>query len=179
MKRNVWVFGLLSGLIIAVFMLISASLCYNNPNYEGSMVLGYAGMLLAFSFVFVGIKNYRDKYNNGLISFVQALKIGSLITFIAASVYVVVWLFDFYFFIPDFMDKYAAHVIKEAKTDGASQVELSKQIADLAWYQQKYKNPLWVILLTYSEILPVGIVVTLISALILKRKHPKVETAIA
>ena len=77
------------------------------------------------------------------------------------------------------MDKYAAHVIKEAKTDGASQAELSKQIADLAWYQQKYKNPVWVILLTYSEILPVGIVVTIISALILKRKHPKVETAIA
>jgi hypothetical protein len=179
MKRNIWIFGSIAGLIVAAFMVVSSALCYHSGTFEGSMLLGYAGMLLAFSFVFVGIKNYRDQYNNGTVTFAQGLKIGGLITLIAATVYVVVWLFDFYLFIPDFMEKYIAQVLKQAEADGASQVELNKQVADLAWYKEKYKNPIWVIMLTYAEILPVGIIVTLISALILKRNTPKTEAVIA
>ncbi|MFD1257058.1 DUF4199 domain-containing protein [Mucilaginibacter terrae] len=179
MKKNIWIFGGIAGFIVAAFMVISSALCYHSNTFESSMLLGYAGMLLAFSFVFVGIKNYRDKYNNGMVSFVQALKIGGLIMLIASSVYVVVWLFDFYLFIPDFMDKYIAHTITQAKANGATQAELSKQIAELVPYKEKYKNPIWVILLTYAEVLPVGIVVTLISALILKRNTPKTNAVIA
>jgi hypothetical protein len=179
MKRNIWIFGSIAGLIVAAFMVVSSALCYHSGTFEGSMLLGYAGMLLAFSFVFVGIKNYRDQYNNGTVTFAQGLKIGGLITLIAATVYVVVWLFDFYLFIPDFMEKYIAHTITQAKADGATQAELNEQIADMAWYREKYKNPVWVMLLTYCEILPVGIVVILISALILKRNTPKAETVIA
>lgn len=176
MKKNVWIFGLLSGLVIAVFMLISAGLCHSDPNYEGSMILGYAGMLLAFSFVFVGIKNYRDKYAGGAITFVQALKVGGLIALISSTMYVVVWLFDFYIFMPDFMDSYIAHVITQAKKEGASQAEINKQIADMAGYRDMYKTPFGVIALTYMEVLPVALVVTLISALILQRK-PKLPAA--
>lgn len=179
MKRNIWIFGGIAGLIVAAFMVVSSALCYHSGTFEGSMLLGYAGMLLAFSFVFVGIKNYRDQYNNGTVTFVQGLKIGGLITLIGATVYVVVWLFDFYLFIPDFMEKYIAHTITQAKADGATQAELNEQIANMAWYREKYKNPVWVMLLTYCEILPVGIVVTLISALILKRNKPKAEAVIA
>ena len=179
MKKNIWIFGLLSGLIVAIFMVVSTTLCYRNPNFEGSMLVGYAGMLLAFSFVFVGIKNYRDKFNNGTITFIQALKIGGLITLISSTVYVVVWLFDYYLFVPDFMDKYIAHIIKQAKAEGASQAELNKQITEMADYKEMYKSPVGVILITYTEILPVGLVVTLISALILKRKPKNTNPVIA
>jgi len=179
MSKNVWIFGLLSGLVIAAFMVVSTTLCYNNPNYEGSMVIGYAGMLLAFSFVFVGIKNYRDKYNGGTISFVQALKVGGLIAFISSTIYVGVWLIDYYLFVPDFMDHYVQHVITEAKKEGASQAEINKQIADMAGYRNMYKTPLGIIMMTYLEPLPVGVIVTLISALILKRKNVKLNPVIA
>jgi len=179
MKKNVWIFGLLSGLIVAAFMLVATTLCYHNPNFEGSMLVGYAGMLLAFSFVFVGIKNYRDKFNNGTITLLQALKIGGLITLISSTVYVVVWLFDYYLFVPDFMDKYIAATMRQAKAEGATHAELSKQAADMAGYKEMYKNPVWVIIMTYAEILPVGIVVTLISALILKRKPTNTASVIA
>ncbi|WP_345954138.1 DUF4199 domain-containing protein [Mucilaginibacter sp. PAMB04168] len=179
MKKNIWIFGLFSGLIVAIFMVVSTALCYNDPNFESSMLVGYAGMLLAFSFVFVGIKNYRDKFNNGAVSFVQALKIGGLIMLIASTFYVVVWLFDYYLFVPDFMDRYTAHVITQAKAEGDSPAEISKQVAELANYKEMYSSPIGVILLTYMEILPVGIIVTLISALILKRKSNAGETAIA
>src|SRR6218665_1281532 len=88
MKKNVFVFGSIAGLIVSALMLWSIAACYKNADFEGSMLLGYASMLLAFSFVFVGIKNYRDKYNEGVISFGRAFKIGLFITLIAFTRFV-------------------------------------------------------------------------------------------
>ena len=170
MKKNILVNGMISGVIIAVFMVVMTATCYKNEDFESSMVLGYAAMLLAFSFVFVGIKNYRDKFNNGYVTFGKAFTIGLYITLITSTVYVVVWLFDYYLFIPDFMDKYSAHVMREAVREGATQSELDKKAAEMVTYKEMYKNPLMIILMTYAEILPVGLLVSLISALILKRK---------
>ncbi|QIL40768.1 DUF4199 domain-containing protein [Pedobacter sp. HDW13] len=170
MKKNVIVFGLIAGVIVSVLMVISMARCNSDANFEHSMLLGYASMVLAFSFIFVGIKNYRDKYNNGSITFGKAFKIGLYISLIASTIYVITWLIDYYVFIPDFMDKYVAHMLKEAKDSGASVAELAKQAKELAYNQQLYKNPIMVVLFTYLEILPVGIIVSLIAALILKRK---------
>jgi len=170
MKKNVIVFGLIAGVIASVLMVISMARCSSDANFEHSMLIGYASMVVAFSFIFVGIKNYRDKYNNGLITFGKAFKTGLYISLIASTMYVITWLVDYYVFIPDFMDKYVAHMLKEAKDSGASAAELAKQAKELAHNQQLYKNPIMVVLFTYMEILPVGILVSLIAALILKRK---------
>jgi len=171
MKKNVLVFGLIAGIIVSVFMVLSMANCIDAGDFSHSMVLGYASMIIAFSFVFVGMKNQRDKLDGGFITFGKAFKTGLWITLIASTVYVVVWLIDYYFFIPDFMEKYAAHMIDQAKSSGASATELDKQLADMAYYKEMYKNPLFVILFTYMEILPIGLLITLISALILKRKE--------
>lgn len=170
MKKNVLIFGSLAGLIVALWMVISIASCYSNPNFEANMWLGYGSMIVAFSLIFVGIKNFRDKYNNGAITFGKAFKIGLYIALIASTMYVLAWLVDYYLFIPDFMDKYAAHVITKAKANGASLAEINHQKAQMATYAQMYKNPFMVIVLTYLEILPVGLVISLIAALILKRK---------
>ena len=68
------------------------------------------------------------------------------------------------------MELYVDHAINHAKANGISGADLDKQIAEMASYKEMYKNPAMVILLTYMEILPIGILVTLISALILKKK---------
>jgi len=170
MKKNIIVGGLISGLILAAFMVVVTAICYKNEDFESSMVLGYASMILAFSMIFVGIKNYRDRFNNGFVTFGKAFKIGLYITLIASTIYVLVWLIDYYLFIPDFLDKYSAHVLREAKTAGASPVEMQEKVDEMGGYKEMYKNPLLVILLTYTEVLPVGLVVSIISALILKRK---------
>jgi hypothetical protein len=170
MKRNVFVFGSISGLILATYMVISTALCSDNPNFETSMFVGYAGMILAFSFVFVGIKNFRDKYNDGLITFGKAFKLGLYITLVTSTVYVIVWLIEYYCFIPDFMDKYAEHEISKARSGGLTQAELDLQIQKILKMKEMYKNPLFVILITYMEILPIGLLISIISALILKRK---------
>ena len=76
-------------------------------------------------------------------------------------------------FIPDFMDKYTTQVLNQAKSSGASQLELEKKATEMATFKEMYKNPLMVILITYAEILPIGLIVTLTSALLLKRKTNK------
>jgi Protein of unknown function (DUF4199) len=127
-------------------------------------------MLIAFSLVFVGIRNYRDKYNGGVISFGKAFKTGIMIVLIASTIYVVAWLIDYFFFIPDFMEKFSAHELDKLKAGGASQIEIDKQTKEMANFAKMYKNPFFNAMMTYVEILPVGLVVTLISSLILKRK---------
>jgi hypothetical protein len=170
MKKNVFIFGLISGLLITGMMLYAASRVYNNTMFESNDVLGYAAMIVAFSFIFVGIKNFRDRYNKGTISFGKAFKTGLYITLIASTMYVVAWLIDYYLFIPDFIDKYTTCVLREAKSGGASQLELDKKATEMTRFGEMYKNPLFVVLITYAEVFPVGLIVSLISAFILKRK---------
>lgn len=174
MKKNVLVFGLISGLIVSGLMILFTTMFCGDGNYEGSMLLGYASMLLAFSFVFVGIKNFRDKYNEGFISFGKAFKVGLLITLISSTMYVLTWLVEYYFFIPDFMEKYTEHMIQQAESAGVTGAALEEQVAEMAKYKEMYKNPLFVVLLTYMEVLPIGLLIALISALILKKK-PKLN----
>ncbi len=178
MKKNILIYGLISGLIVSALMLLSVnyvSYCKGNVDYDGSMLIGYASMLIAFSLVFVGTRNYRDKYNGGVISFGKAFKIGFFIVLIASTLYVVSWLITNYFFMPDFMEKYSAHMIDRLKAGGASPAEIEKETKEMANMAEMYKNPLVKILFTYAEILPVGLLVALISALILKRKNNKLN----
>lgn len=173
MQKNILVHGLIAGIIVSVIMLFSMnyySHCQGNIDWNTSMLVGYASMLIAFSMVFVGIRNYRDKYNNGVISFKKAFQIGILITLIASTIYVLSWLVFYFFFIPDFMDKYGVQEIQNMKTSGATVAEIESKTKEIAAFSKMYKNPFFNALMTYAEILPVGLIVTLISALILKRK---------
>jgi amino acid transporter len=176
MQKNIIIYGLIAGIVVSILMLSSVnylSHCEGNVDYNTSMLIGYASMLLAFSLVFVGIRNYRDKYNEGVISFGKAFKIGIMMVLIASTIYVVAWLIDYFFFIPDFMEKYSAHMLDDLKASGASQIEIDKQTKEMANTAEMLKNPFFNAMLTYMEILPVGLIVTLISSLILKRKAEK------
>jgi amino acid transporter len=182
MKKNIIVYGLIAGIVVSTLMLIGVnyiSHCEGNVDYDTSMLIGYASMLLSFSLVFVGIRNYRDKYNAGVISFGKAFKIGILIVLIASTIYVIAWLIDFFVFIPDFAEKFSAHELDKLKASGASQVEIDEKTKEMANFVRMYKNPFFNAMLTYVEILPVGLIVTAISALILKRKTPKNRYAVA
>lgn len=173
MKKNIIIYGLIAGIVVSVLMLSTVnyiSHCEGNVDYDTSMLIGYASMLLAFSLVFVGIRNYRNKYNGGVISFGKAFKTGIMMVLIASTIYVIAWLIDYFFFIPDFMENYSAHELDKLKASGASQIEIDKQTKEMANFARMYKNPFFNAMMTYVEILPVGLIVTLISSLILKRK---------
>ncbi len=176
MKKNIIIYGLIAGIVVSILMLFIVnyiSHCEGNIDFDTSMLIGYASMLIAFSLVFVGIRNYRDKYNEGVIRFGKAFKIGIMIVLIASTIYVVAWLIASFFFIPDFAEKYSAHMLDKLKASGASQIEIDKETKEMASFVRMYKNPFFNAMMTYVEILPVGLIVTLISSLILKRKAAK------
>ncbi len=182
MKRNILVFGLISGAIVSTFMAISMAImgCSSEEMGGGSggMIIGFTAMAVAFSFVFVGIKNYRDKQNGGIITFGNAFLLGFMISLVASTLYVITWAVEYHFFLPDFMDKYSAMQIKQLHESGVSGAKLDESIKEIETASYNYKhNPFFFAMYTYMEILPVGIIITLISALILKRKTQVMEPA--
>ncbi|MQP25796.1 DUF4199 family protein [Flavobacterium sp. LMO8] len=155
----------LFGSIIVSALLVSVTIYMKSyPEKEVSMIFGFAGMLLAFIFVVKGIKQQRDA-NNGYISLGKAFLTGFWITLIISTIYVLVWLVILYTFFPNFMEHYANMAIEKASPN-----EVVKVTEEMNTYKEMYKNPVMVILFTYMEILPLGIVFSLVSALILKKK---------
>lgn len=177
MKKTIIICGLIAGLI-SISMFIGLMIVgHEDHDWENGMLYGYTLMLLGFSFIFVATKIIRDKYNGGIISFGQAFKVGFYITLIASTVYVVIWLIDYYFFMPDFMEQYSARALEKLKASGASAAKLAEEKASMDKFNKMYKNPFFNALLTYTEILPVGLIVSLISALLLRKKQQPVTPA--
>ncbi|HOY15489.1 MAG TPA: DUF4199 domain-containing protein, partial [Saprospiraceae bacterium] len=149
MKRNVLLFGLTIGLVLCANMLVMVNMMYANTHFKGNDLLGYAAMVAMFSLIFFGVRNHRNKDLDGFISFGKAFKTGALIALVAATLYVIVWMFYYYLFVPDFIDVYTNFVLKNC-TPG----DLAAKTKEMADFKEMYKNPLFVILITYSEVLP-------------------------
>jgi hypothetical protein len=171
MKRNVLIFGLILGAILAGNMVIMVNQMYRNPNMEPNAVIGYAAQIVVFSVAFFGIRNYRNKELEGVISLGKAFKVGAFIVLLASTLYVVAWLFYYYLFVPDFIDQYTVCVVNQTIREGATAAELTAKKAEIAEFGEMYKNPLFVVVATYAEVMPVGLIVAFVSALILKRKR--------
>lgn len=174
MNKNVLIFGAIIGTILCINMIVMVNLIHTNPGMETNDYLGYAAMVVVFSLIFFGVRNYRNKELDGVISFGKAFKTGFIITLIASTMYVLVWLFYFYLFMPDFIDHYTEHVLLVASQDGATEAELAAKNEDMKGFGEMYENPLFVVLITYFEVLPVGLLVALFSALILKSKKKNI-----
>lgn len=174
MLRIGLVFGLISGLIIIAS--ITLSLVFSGDEVSPAMEwLGYLIMLVALSAVFFGIKRHRDIHHGGVVSFWTGLKTGLLINLVATIAYVVVW--EIYLGVSGttFIDAYTAGLLEQKAASGASEAELAKMATDLEAMKAQYANPLFRIPVTFLEIFPVGLVVALISAAILR--NPRVLPA--
>lgn len=169
MNRNVLIFGLVLGAILCGNMIYMVHLCYTNPDFKSNDVIGYTALIVIFSLVFFGVRNYRNKELGGIISFGKAFKTGALIALAGATMYVVVWLFYYYLVVPDYLDKYIAHVLKEVAQEKPA--DLAAKTKEMASFKEMYKNTFFVIIITYAEVLPIGLIVALVSALVLKKKN--------
>lgn len=171
MKNLVVKYGLISGLIVSTTLILSAVIGIEEVMMgDYGMVIGFGSMIIAFAFIFVGIKKFRDHQNGGSVSFGKAFKIGLLISFIASTFYVLTWLVEFYTLYPDFMEKYINASLEQAKAAGKSAAEIQQMNTAFDSSRQWYSNPFGIAGVTYMEIFPLGIIVSLIAALVLKRK---------
>jgi hypothetical protein len=176
MRKSVLTFGLIGGVIISVLMDTSLLL----SKYIGSghsMLLGYTIMVASFLLVYFGIRSYRDNTLAGQISFGRAFTCGLLITLITTVCYVATWEVLYFNFMPHFMDSYFAAQIHHVQAAGLDPATTAAKVAEIQHSQQLYQNPFVNMAYTFIEPLPVGLIITLISAAILRKKAPVPVTA--
>ena len=171
MTKIVLTFGLISGVVISVLM--DGSILISSKIGSGrSMALGYTMMVASFLLVYFGIRSYRDNVLSGQISFGRALACGLLITAITCACYVVTWEIIYFNFMPHFMDGYFAAQVHRVQTSALDPATRAARIAAINHSQQLYRNPLVNMAYTLIEPLPVGVIITLVSAALLRRKQP-------
>ena len=171
MKKTVLTFGLIAGLIISVLM--GGSLLLADKIGSGhSIAVGYTIMVASFLLIYFGIRSYRDNTLAGQISFGRAFTCGILITLITTVCYVAMWEILYFNFMPHFMDGYFAAQIHKVQTAGLDPATSAAKVAEIRHSQELYQNPLVNMAYTFMEPLPVGLLITLISAAILRRKAP-------
>lgn len=171
MKKTILTFGLISGAIISVLM-VASMLFADRIGLGHSYIVGYTTMILAFLLVYFGIRSYRDNFGDGRISFGKAFVIGISITLISSLCYVVAWEILYFKFMPDFMDKYGASAIQKLQASGASASAIQAKVAEIQRYKVLEDNPLTNAAMTFIEPFPVGLLITLISAAVLRRTTP-------
>jgi amino acid transporter len=170
MKKIIY-FGLLAGLINIIGWVVLDAI-FQGENFDFSLgeTLGYSAMLIALSTVFFGVKSYRDKELNGNITFKNAFIKGLIIVSIASLIYVIGWEIYYPNFQADFGEKYSAYLISNLEESGSSAAEIEAEKANMIEWMEMYQNPLYRVPMTLMEIFPLGLIVAVISALILKRK---------
>lgn len=171
MKKTVLTFGFIAGVMISVLMDGSLLLAHNVGS-DHSMVIGYTIMVASFLLIYFGIRSYRDNNLGGQISFGRAFACGILIALITTVCYVVTWEILYFNFMPHFMDGYFAAQIHQVQSAGLDAATRAARVAAIQHSQQLYQNPLVNMAYTFMEPLPVGLIITLISAAILRRKAP-------
>lgn len=173
MKNYIFKYGLLSGLLIGLVMsiIMVVTMGAEAGSSRFSEVAGYIIMLLGLSLIIVGTKRYRDYELGGLISFGKAFKVGILITLIASLIYAIWWMI-FYAAGPgqQMMTEYTEAAREGIRQSALAQEEIQKQLDNIEKWTEMYKNPFVRFGITLMEIIPVGLVVTIVSALILKKK---------
>ena len=171
MRKTILTFGLISGAISSLLMIAIVAFG-DRIGFDRGAVIGYTSIVLSFLMVFFGIQSYRDNIGNGQITFLKAFAVGISITLISCICYVLTWEIIYYNFLPGFWDKYGAHLAEKLRASGASPAAVQAKLQQVAKYKEQYKNPLLNAMLTFIEPFPIGLVITLISALVLRRKPP-------
>jgi hypothetical protein len=169
MNKIVLTFGFLSGALSSVMMLATVPFM-DRIGFDHGVVVGYTAMVISFLFVFFGVRAYREQAAGGTLTFGRAFTVGLLITLISCVCYVVTWEIIYFKIWPGFFDKYSAYAIEKARAAGKSQQAIDEVAQQMRTFKGMYDRPLINAALSFLEPLPVGLLVTLVSAAVLRRK---------
>lgn len=170
MNKTILTYGLLSGAVAAVLMVCTGIYFRNSVDYKNGELFGYAGILLSMLFVYFGTRAYRDQKTPATLSFGEAFKVAILITVISCVCYVAAWLVVYQTLMPDFMDKFIEQALAQMKNSGASEAQIQEEAAKMEKYKAMYQNPLFRAAITFMEPFWMGLLVSLVSSLVLRRK---------
>lgn len=172
--RYAIIYGTLAGLVI-IGVMLTGIVASDHDSVFASMWFGYSVMLVAMTFMFVGVKRFRDVEHGGVIRFWPAFRMGLGIAAVSAIAYILVW--EIYLAATGyrFMDDYLAGIARDLQAQGRSAAEVAREMAGYEWMRTSYPNPLVRIPLTFLEIFPIGLLAALVSAGLLR--NPKVLPA--
>jgi hypothetical protein len=167
-KKTVLTFGLISGVLSSVMMLATVPFM-ERIGFDRGVIVGYTAIVLSFLLVFFGIRSYREQ-SGGTLTFGRGFTVGILITLISCAFYVATWQVVYFKINPGFADQYAAYAIDRARASGATDPAIADLRQQMARFKVMLDNPLYNAALTLIEPLPVGLLVTLVSAAVLRKK---------
>ncbi len=179
MTKLVLIFGIIAGLICgSMFFILHPE--DGQMDFSRGVIYGYLTMAIALSTIFFAVKQYRDKYNDGVINFGKSFMIGLYITLIAGVVYAVCWEVYYTNYASDFGDQYVTYLESELATQDLTAEAMETKLSETRAMMDSYSNSRPMRMgMTLIEIVPVGLVISLISALVfgmwLKEKEPVVD----
>jgi hypothetical protein len=174
MKKTVLTFGIISGAVSALLMLSTIPFMHK-IGFDRGLIVGYTAIVLSFLLVFFGIRSYRENVGGGKITFGRAFAVGILITLISCIFYVITWEIVYFNFIPDFADKYTAYMVEKVRASGGNQQAINATIEQMKELKRMLDNPLKNAAMTFLEPFPIGLIITLISSAILRKKGTAVS----
>lgn len=171
--RYIVTYGGLSGAVVILTLL--AGLTFGMDSIFATATFGYLVMLVALTFIFIGVKRYRDVELGGVIRFGRAFAMGLGIAAFAGLIYVAVW--EIYLATTGyrFIDQYTAAVLAGYEKSGLGAEALAKARAEMQALREQYGHFWFRLPMTFMEIFPVGLLVALVSAAVLR--NPRVLPA--
>lgn len=168
MKKTILRFGLYGVITICALSILIWSLVDVVDNTTGE-IIGYSTMVVSLLFVYFGIKHYRDKENNGIVTFGKALILGVLISLMASLAFGILDVIYVTFINPDFMTEYYEGMLEQAKSLPTDEFEARK--AELESEKEMFLNPFIHFLIMSMMVFIIGFIISLLSALVLQRKN--------
>ena len=171
MKKTVLTFGLISGAVSALLMICTVPFI-DRIGFDHGEVIGYTSIVLSFLVVFFGVRSYREQ-QGGTLTFGRGFTVGLLMTVISCLCYVITWEIIYFNFMPDFADKYSAYAVEHVRASGGTQQAIDMTVKQMQAFKEMYANPWMNAAMTFVEPFPVGLAVTAISAVALRKKPAK------
>jgi uncharacterized protein DUF4199 len=168
MFQKILSYGVIAGLCVGVPMFATTVVKHDAPY---GMVVSYLIMLIALSAVFVAVKRHRDVDLGGVVKFWPAFAMGLGVSFIAGILYVAAWEAAQAVTHMDFASTYAKSVIEHQQAKGLSGQELARLRAEMEAFKVQYANPFYRLPMTFIEIFPIGVLVSLVSAGLLRNSR--------
>ena len=177
MKKIMLIYGVISGAIITGSLIAGLVFANAEKSMQSMEWVGYLIMMVALSIIFVGIKRYRDQELGGIIKFGTAFLLGLGISVVASVIYVIAWEINLSVTDYTFIEDYTTSIIHAREAEGMSRAELDNVVEEMETLKTRYANPVYRIPITFSEILPVGLLISLIAAGVLRNSNVLPATA--
>jgi len=175
MGKKSLVSGLIAGGILVGLFLLSHLLFmkdFKPEMWEVGEIVGYSSMIIALTAIFFGIKNYRDKVLAGKISFGKAFLLGLGISAVASVIFGIYVYLLYTVISPDLTDKMIECYRERIKTSGETQQVITQELEKFQMEEPMWRNPFLQSFAMIVTVLVIGILISLVSAAILRRKEP-------